>query len=178
MHDGFKRYLLVCLTVFTVMSFAHAQPRSIGTSYSFSGIEVEYEHNLNKECFINTGIRAEMLANFMNKNDLPGISASVSCNFIIKEWASKNDNVISIFAGPGVALGVTHDFRKDIGFFLGMKGRVGAECSFDRNVSVSICLNPILGSHFTIADEHVVMKYYKNGLINAILPEIGIKYIF
>jgi hypothetical protein len=29
-----------------------------------------------------------------------------------------------------------------------------------------------------IMEEHVEMKYYRNGLINAILPEISIKYMF
>lgn len=178
MQDALKRFLLVCLTVFAVTQYSDAQPRSIGTSYSISGIGLEYEHDLNRDCFINAGIRAEMLAFFMNRNDSPGISASFSCNFTLKEWNSRNDNAIRIFAGPGVTAGLTHEFRKANGIFFGLKGRVGAECRFDRNVAVSICLNPILGSHLTIVDEHIEMRYYKAGLINAILPEIGIRYTF
>lgn len=178
MQDALKRFLLVCLTVFAVTQYSDAQPRSIGTSYSISGIGLEYEHDLNRDCFINADIRAEMLAFFMNRNDSPGISASFSCNFTLKEWNSRNDNAIRIFAGPGVTAGLTHEFRKDNGIFFGLKGRVGAECRFDRNVAVSICLNPILGSHLTIVDEHIEMRYYKAGLINAILPEIGIRYTF
>lgn len=178
MHDALKRCLIVFMTVFAVMNYADAQPRSLGTTYSFSGIGIEYEHDLKRDCFINTDIRTEMLAFFMNKNDIPGISASFSCNFIIREWSSRNDNTISFFAGPGVTIGISHDLRKDNGFLIGLKGRVGVECWFDRNVAASICLNPIIGSHLTVVDDHVVMKYYKNGLINAILPEIGIKYTF
>ena len=178
MHDALKRYLLVCMTVCAVMHYADAQPRSAGTSYSFSGIGIEYEHDLRKDCFINADIRAEMLALFMDRNHTPGISASFSCNFIIREWESRNSNVISLFAGPGVTVGLANEFRKDYGMFFGLKGRVGAECRFDRNVAVSICLNPILGSHLSIVDEVIEMSYYKNGLINTILPEIGIKYTF
>ncbi len=178
MHEALKRYVLVCLIAYAAMTYAHAQPRALGTSYSFSGLGIVYEHDLNHECFINADIRAEMLSFFMNSNDYPGISASFSCNFIIKELASRNGNSIIMFAGPGVTLGMSHDFRKDEGYFFGLKGRVGAECRFDRKIAISVCLNPVLGSHITVIDEHIEMRYFKNGLINTILPEIGIKYTF
>ena len=178
MHFALKRYLLVFMTACAVMQYAAAQTRSLGASFSFSGIGIEYEHALNNSCFINADARAEMLAFFMNRSDVPGMSASFSCNFILKEWASRNKNSIRFFAGPGVTVGLTHEFRKDNGMFFGLKGRVGAECWFDRNVALSICLNPILGSHLTIVDKHIEMRYYTNGLINAILPEIAVKYTF
>ena len=65
-----------------------------------------------------------------------------------------------------------------MGYFFGLKGRIGAECGFNRNISLSVTLNPVFGSHLILMEEHIEMKYYKNGLINTILPEIGIKYTF
>ena len=137
-----------------------------------------YEHYIDDDCFVNTDIHAELLAVFMNRNNYPGISASVSCNFILKSWTSHNYGTINLFAGPGIMLGISPDFRKENGAFFGLKGRVGAECRFDRNISISLCLNPALGSHIIIKDEHIEMKYYRNGLLNAAIPEIAIKYSF
>ena len=174
-----KRFIFICcIAAFAAVSNIHAQPKSIGTSYSLSSIGITYEHKLNQECFINVGLQSEVLGIFMNRKNDPGISASLSCNFNIIEWKSRNDNIISFFAGPGIAFGIAEDFRKDMGYFIGLKGRIGAECSFDRHISISASLNPMIGSHLVIMEEHVEMKYYRNGLINAILPEISIKYMF
>jgi hypothetical protein len=52
------------------------------------------------------------------------------------------------------------------------------ECSFERRIAISASLNPIIGSHLMIRDEYLEMTYFRNGLLNAILPEIGIKYTF
>lgn len=178
MHDALKRYILVCLAVCTAISYAHAQPKSLGTSFSLSGIGIAYEHHLDQECFINAGLQAEMLPVFIDRTNSPGVSVAVSCNFIIKEWTSRNNNVISMFAGPGVTAGMAHDFRKDFGYFLGLKGRLGAECRFDRNISISLSLNPVIGSHVILRDGYMEMKYYKIGLIETLIPEICISYSF
>ena len=178
MHAAFKRYLVLSIAVFAAMLHVHAQPKSIGTAYSFNGVALSYEHVLNDDCFLNIDVRAEMLAYFMDRNDTPGISASWSSNFIIKEWQSRNKNTVRFFAGPGAVIGFANDFRKEKGLFFGMKGRIGMECAFDRNISLSASLNPVLGTHMVVVGEHVEMKYYKNGLINTVIPEIGIKYTF
>ena len=178
MPEALKRFLTICFVVCAAMSYVHAQPKALGTSYSFNGPGITYEHYLNPECFINADIRAEMLAYFMDRTDSPGVSASLSCSFIINEWSSRNNNTIRLFAGPGVAIGMAHNFRKDMGYFFGLKGCIGAECRFDRHISLSLSLNPVLGSHMVLREEHLEMKYYRNGLINTILPEIGIKYTF
>lgn len=178
MIAALKRIAVLCLAVCASISYVDAQPRSIGTSYSFSALGISYEHTLNQDCFISADVKAEMGAYFMDSTRSPGVSASLSGNFIINRWTSRNGNTICAFAGPGISAGIAHEFRKDYGYFLGLKGRLGMECLFDRNVSVSICLTPILGMHMTIVDGHLEMRYYKRGLINAMIPEIGIKYLF
>ena len=160
------------------MVSGYAQPKAVGSTFSLSGIGIMYEHALNDDCFVDVDIKAEMGEVFMNKTDLPGVSASFSCNFIIRKWSSRYGTEIKAIAGPGVAVGIASDHYKDFGYYMGLKGRAGIECSFDRNIAVSVCLNPILGSHLSITDNMVQMKYYRNGLINAVLPEIGIKYMF
>lgn len=158
--------------------YVDAQPRSLGTTYSFGGIGLAYEHQLNQDCFINAGIRAETANNFMDGRSKVGISAALSCNFIIRQWESRNGNTISAFAGPGAVIGQSHDVNGGYGYFSGLKGRGGVECRFDRNISISLSFNPILGSHMVIFDEHIEMNPYRLGLINTVLPEIGINYTF
>lgn len=178
MSDTLKRIIILCLAAYSSISYADAQPKAAGSSYSLSGAGLTYEHFLNGDAFLHTDLRAEMLAVFMNRNNNPGISASLSYNLIFKEWKSRNSNVICLFGGPGVAVGMSHDYGNDMGCFFGLKGRVGVECSFDRHISVSLTLNPVIGSHMVLKEKHIEMKYYKNGLISTLFPEIGIKYEF
>ena len=178
MSGGIKRSILSCIAVCAAMCFSYAQPRALGGIFSFNGIGISYEHSLSRTCFIEADIKAETLEFFMFRTDRPGISASFTSNFILKEFTSRNDNSIFIFAGPGISVGKACDFHKNNGYFFGLKGRAGVECSFDRNVSISLSLNPLLGSHMVLHEDHAEMKYYKNGLLNVIMPEIGIKHMF
>ena len=178
MRTALKRIIATCIIICVSILYADAQPRSFGTTYSFGGIGFGYEHELNQDCFINAGVRAETASNFMDSKRQIGMSASLSCNFIIKQWQSRNGNTISAFAGPGAIFGKSHDFNKDYGYFFGLKGRAGIECRFDRKISISLCFNPILGTHMVIFDEHIEMNPYKLGLADAVLPEIGINYMF
>lgn len=166
------------IAVFSVMVCSYAQPRTLGTAYSYNGASIVYEHVLSDECFIMTDLKAELGEVFTNRTDIPGISASVTANFILKSWPSSNGNVINMFAGPGAAIGLSSDYHRERGFFFGLKGRIGVECFFSRQVSISASLNPILGTHMVINDDTVQMNYYKYGLLSSILPEIGIKYAF
>ena len=173
-----NRYMPACVAVFLAIFQAVAQPKAVGATYSLSGLGIMYEHNIGEGCFIDADLRAEMGEVFRNTTGIPGVSASLSCNFILKEWESHNGNMICAFAGPGVTAGIAKDLHKDRGCFFGLKGRAGIECRFDRGVSISACLNPAIGSHLVIRDEYLEMTYYRNGLLNAVLPEIGIKYTF
>ena len=178
MPDSLKKLIFTCIAVCTAMISGHAQPKSIGPAFSLSGFGVMYEHRLNKDCFVDVDLRAELGETFMMRRDIPGISASFSCNFIIKEWISRSGNTVSAFAGPGVSFGMSHDLDREFGYSVGLKGRIGVECCFERDIAISVTLNPVIGSHLSLEDGIVNMKYYRNGLINAILPEIGIKYMF
>ena len=178
MPKPLNRYMIACIAVFSAIFQSVAQPKAIGTTYSLSGLGVMYEHNVGKGCFVDADLRVEMGEVFRNVTHTPGISASLSCNVILKEWKSHNGNMICAFAGPGVTAGIASDLHKDRGYFFGLKGRAGIECRFDRGVAISACLSPVVGSHLVIRDEYLEMTYYRNGLVNAVLPEIGIKYTF
>ena len=140
MPDTAKRRLVMTITVFSVMVCSYAQPRTLGSAFSYNGISLVYEHVLSDECFITTDLRAELGEVFINKTDIPGISASVTADFILKSWLSANGNPINMFAGPGAAIGVASDYHLERGVFFGLKGRIGVECFFSRKVSISASL--------------------------------------
>lgn len=173
----------ICLAALTALLLSsvsmRAQSKSIGGSFSFTGISFSYEHRLPKDnSFIAVELKAENNEMEFGRSNHPGVSASATWNVVIKEWMSSENNAISLFAGPGAIIGYGADFKTADGAFFGLKGRVGIECSFSRNVIISACMTPILGSHITISNDSMRMTYYKNGLLYALVPEIGVKYRF
>lgn len=115
---------------------------------------------------------------FAGENTYPGISASMTWNIIFKEWQSSEGNQIRLFAGPGAMLGYASDNNEPEGLIIGLKGKIGGECIYGRNVSISLGFSPIIGSHIVNYPDHYSMKTYKNGLYYSVIPEIGIKYRF
>lgn len=175
--DGLKILTISVLTViFTGNAFA--QPKSFGTSFSFNGIGVSYEHNVNDDTFMEFAVKARTGEAFMNREPYPGLSVSFTWNMILKTWDSRNGERIDLFAGPGLAAGWSKDFMKERGFNIGLVGRVGVQCCFTRNVEISACVAPVLGMHMVLLKESIRMEYYRYGLLNIIMPEIGIRYRF
>ena len=174
------RTLLVMVSaLFMSHAISSAQPKSLGATFSFTGFAVSYEHELSeKDSFIETSIKAETSEIFLYRANLPGVSGSITWNFPINEWESGEGNEITFFAGPGVVLGCGQDYNMPYGAFFGLKGRVGLECNFARNVVISAFLSPIIGSHIEFYSDHLTMRYYKNGLMYSLVPEVGIKYRF
>lgn len=160
------------------ISVVHAQPKSIGTSYSFGGAGIVYEHTLSHDSFAGLSLKAETAEMFMGRTGHPGISASFTWNLILKEWTSSDGNRLNLFAGPGLALGWAKDIRKGDGAVIGLTGRLGMECSFKRKVLISISISPIIGTHAEFLDDSIRMTHYLNGLASSSLPEIGIRYVF
>ena len=160
-------------------SIAIAQPKALGVSFSFTGISLSYEIYPNQSnSFVDLEIKAENCEFYAGRSKHPGISASASWNYFIKEWKSSETESVQLFAGPGITLGYSSDYKSVDGFLFGLKGRVGAQFSFDRRVIISASLAPIIGSHIIIDNDSVKMNYYRNGLQYALIPEIGIKYRF
>lgn len=162
----------------TSVSYAYAQPKSLGTSYSFSGMALSYEHYLTNDSFAEISLKGETGEMFMGRTEIPGVSASFTWNMKIYDWTSRNGNTVSIFAGPGLTTGWGEDLRKQSGGFIGLKGRVGGECSFNRKVIISVSVSPVIGTHAALLEDSIRMTYYRNGLLGAVIPEIGIKYRF
>ena len=173
-----KAALGVVVTCFMALP-ASAQPKSAGATFSFTGLGVSYEHDFSEyDSFLDITLKSEHPEYLLGRSSYPGISAGIGWNIIIREWKSTEGNTLRFFAGPGAVAGYAADRKVIDGVFFGVKGRVGGECEFTRNILISISISPIIGAHIIMQQGDFSMKYYKNGLIYSLVPEIGIKYCF
>lgn len=156
----------------------NAQERSIGATFSYAGAGISFQNSVNEDTFIEVQLRAETSHLFGSLCDTPGVTASATWNMIFSELTSPDGNRICFFAGPGITAGFADDIAFHKGLVFGLKGRVGCECRFKRNVTVSGCISPVIGAHVTMKDGMPCMLLYKTGLMSAVMPEIGIRYNF
>lgn len=173
----FRRITCIMMLFYTGM--AYAQDNSIGTTWSFSGIGITYQHDRSDEIMACFDLKAETSDVFLGRTRYPGVSASFTWNIIFKESESANGNRIQIFAGPGFTAGAQSIIgAKNRTLFYGLKGRVGARCTYDRNVDISLMLAPVLGMQLFFLEEEMQMKFYHQGLTHGLMPEISITYRF
>lgn len=178
MSNAPLRLAATILAALFALNFAGAQPKSVGAAFSFSGASLSYEHRIADDCFANFSIKTEIGEYLMDRAECPGYSASFAWNIILDSRESRNGNRIDIYAGPGLTAGKSRDFKKPEGYFFGLMCRLGFECSFSRNVIISAGISPIIGSHMEILSDSIRMTCFVSGLLNGIMPEIGIRYRF
>ena len=172
-----RTLLLICAAM-TLCTNAICQPKTAGTSYSFSGVGLTYEYFTSDDTFVQLQIRTDSVKDAPTKGNEPCFAASATWNIIYKDITSRNGNVIHLTAGPGLIAGITDDFVSGRGPFAGLAGRFGGECAFDRRITLSITVTPMLGVHLSRVDDYINMKLFRKGISYAIMPEIGVKYTF
>ena len=64
------------------------------------------------------------------------------------------------------------------GSFFGLKGRAGVRIEYDRNINITAAVSPVLGMYLYTKDETVMMRYYRYGLLQTLMPELTISYRF
>lgn len=167
------------LLVFPAGFRAEAQRMNCaGIVQSYSRMGFYYERETKDRSFMSCSVCAETAEMFSGKTSLPGLSFSFGWNFIFAEAGQPDGNRIIFFAGPGATAGVCRDFMSPPGLFFGMQGRAGICLRSKRNVDISVCAAPVLGIHSVRDDESIYMKYFKYGLMRAVIPEIRIGYRF
>ncbi len=172
-----KICILIILCTF-FLSEAHARKKSLGSTFSYAGIGLSYEHKIDDASFMDIQLRMETSSMFSGSSSFPGATASFTWNMIFAQTTSREGNKVIFFAGPGAIAGFAGDLKSRGGFIVGLKGRVGGECTFSRNVSVSLSISPVIGVHTGRTGSMVSMLMYKTGLLYGIMPEVGIKYAF
>ncbi len=171
-----KICILILCTFF--LSEAHAQKKALGATFSYAGVGLSYEHKIDDTSFMDMQLRMETSSMFSGRSNFPGVTASFTWNMIFAESRSRDGEKIIFFAGPGAITGFAGDLKRRGGLIFGLKGRIGGECTFDRNISISLSVSPVIGVHTGRKGSMVNMLLYKTGLLYGIMPEIGIKYAF
>lgn len=156
----------------------YAQKNVIGTSWSFSGIGITYERHMDDGTFARIGVQTEMTDAFLGHCTKAGASASFTWNIVFASITSRNDIEVRFYAGPGVAIGYNSDREVPYGAFFGLKGRLGARCSYSRNIDIEVGIAPVLGLHRHNIENDTIMSLYRQGLIQILMPEIVIAYRF
>ena len=177
MPQGAKISIVILMTSL-FLSGINAQERSIGATFSYAGTGISFQNKVKEDTFIEIQLRAETTHLFASVSDIPGMTASVTWNMTFAEMTSPDGNRISFFAGPGISAGFADDIPIHKGVVFGLKGRVGVECCFNRNIALSACVSPVIGAHVSMKDGIPYMLFYKTGMMNCIMPEVGIRYIF
>lgn len=170
-----RTLLLICAAM-TLCTNAICQPKSAGVSFGHSGAGVTYEYFTSSDTFVQLHLREDSVVAGLRTDNEPCFAASVTWNIICGELTSRNGNKVRLLAGPGLIAGITDDYMSKRGPFAGLAGRFGGECAFDRGITLSITVTPMLGMHLSRVDDYISMRMFRKGITYAIMPEIGIKY--
>lgn len=174
----FPKIVLTLIATVFFLGEIKAQPKAVGGTFSLSGIGLSFEQPIDEDRFMDFSLKADLWEVFSDRREIPGLSAHFTWNLILKSWTSAEGNTIGISAGAGVATGYTYDYKKAAGVLLGLKGKIGIECSYMRKVKLSLGFSPVLGTHIRKEDSTLHMDYYLSGIFNTIMPEVGVKYLF
>ena len=179
------RTISLAFFMFVFCGVMNAQRNTFGTSWGLSEIGLSYGRVIKDDIFLLAGIHLETGETLAGRTKMPGAAASFTWNTIFARKESGNGNEIRFFAGPGAAVGYCKDIRIKKteqglqGTYFGLKGRLGMEIVYDRNVNISICVAPVLGLHMARdMSGNLLARYYRYGLLQTIMPEIGISYRF
>lgn len=149
-----------------------------GIVQSYTRMGLYYQRETRDGSFMSWSLCAETAEMFSGRLPFPGMSVSFGWNFILAEAERPCGNRLIFFAGPGVAAGLCNDYKSPPGFLFGLQGRAGISLRCARNVDITANVAPVIGLHSTVADETIYTKYYKYGLMRALIPEIRIGYRF
>ncbi len=174
----FRNTIILFLVCILSMSEAHAQKKAVGTTFSYAGVGLVYEHHTDDQSFMDIQLRMETSSTLENRRNSPGVSASFTWNMVFAEAIARDGNRLTFFAGPGAMIGYGDDIKAPNGLIIGMKGRIGGECTFKRKISISLSVSPVIGLHMSARNSMMNMLLYKTGLLYGIMPEAGIKYAF
>ena len=174
-----KIYTLIISAIAVTSVELYAQPNSLGVVFSFNSVGLSYEHSDTDDNAIEFSLNARF-DDFLNGCQyIDGYDASVVWNIKIGESITSEGNPLKFFAGPGAIIGMGPDYNEISGIYMGVKGRLGAECTYlNRRITISAYISPVMGAHITENGKTAELDLYDNGLIYALIPEISIKYRF
>lgn len=189
--------ILLTLILAAAATATFAQPKAMGIRTGISGLEAAYEHNINRNQYIEANFGIDF---GYNANGKPGVKATAIYDFVWAHPAWTNKGSWALYAGPGITMGYVNDnvhykvdkevlHYDDDGFMLGVCVQVGLEYTFWFPLQLSVDLRPVVGMH--VNNEYKVQSpidpdvtyngartgFYDNGLLG-FAPTISVKYKF
>ena len=171
-----KQLTLAILLMLMSLNALYAQPRTIGAAVSFSGISVQYQHDMSTDSFSEIVLKSEMSRVFEGSMKYPGMTLSYIWNFIFATRKLSDGSIISFYAGPGATAGYTPDTSSRHGAMFGLRGQLGVECHFTRGITISAGICPAIGSHLLFNEDSMNVSCYISGLTYDLIPEVGFRY--
>lgn len=167
--------LLALASVFSVRSAA--QPRSVGGLFSFSGIDVSYQHQASDSTFFEISAGIDLCGVLDGSAMYPGAKAGFSYNFVF--WDHEFESgLLSTYAGIGFAAGYVRQTNGIKGPMAALLGKIGLEYAFRVPVILSVDFSPLLGMQIDGTATGASLRMYIDGLSKAFYPKLGIRYCF
>jgi len=146
-----KKLFLIIAIAFCSFSVANAQPRAIGARLGY-GAEASYQHNLG--------------SNFLEADlcfpGFWGLGATATYNFMIAQPKWTSEGTWGFYAGPGVGLNTSFEFKA---LFVGICGQVGLEYFFEKvPIQLAIDWRPTLGPVFNSDRPYFGWSLYYGGI--------------
>ena len=128
-----KKLVSICLAALGLCIAANAQPRALGVRLGTTGIEMSYQHTMQKRSFIEAELGSEF-------GGVTGFKATGSYNFIFARPAWTDRGYWSIYTGPGMSLGCL-----DNKFLIAFSANAGIEYTFWFPLQLSLDIRPSYG---------------------------------
>lgn len=173
------RILLLSIAVFGFSANAmHAQSRSLGAEFSYSEMNLSYQHAIAEKTYVEINAGLVMSQVIPGKSEFPGIRGDFIYEFLLGDKPEGGRKKLTWVAGPGISAGFAGNADNEFGITVGLCAEFGFEYSFDVPVILSLSVNPLLAGHLRREKDIFNFDLWTEGLIYSFIPRIGIRYRF
>lgn len=172
-------YLLAAALLLALPRGLCAQSSALGGELSIFRFGVNYTHKT-ENILHSASVGLDLSGPILQRNRVPGFYGNYSCDFLLGEKTWKEAHMY-FYAGPGLDFGYGDDFRHPAGIFLGPMAEVRLDfASLRIPCRLSIVFRPTLALHSykDPISKDLKMGIYSEGLLNSLLPRIGVSYDF
>lgn len=175
----FWSVILLWMYSATVM-FAQNSTKDVGYTSSPKSFGVFYSTSNNNSRIANRiAINLDLFDVLNGQSEKPGVNIMYNMTKPFRDWELKSGTMVSFYAGPGVSIGYLKDFQKDFGWLMAVNGSCGFAFCFVKPVNIQLGIIGEFGIHYcgnNVKDTDIGL--YKQGILNAIMPEISVSYRF
>lgn len=113
------------------------------------------------------------------KYSQPGYKTDYHVMFPFFSSSFRDGTVLEIAAGPGAMAGYARDRSAGRGAVFGLSALLSADFRFNVPIVISLGVSASIGGHVIFDDRFGgTMKFYRNGIYDAWIPELSIRYRF